>query len=165
MSLVLLFNQFEAPITGTAAGGNAPQMGSAFGRVQAGGSGGNTSGTGTAQQLRVYGRVGQVNGLGGTWVVVTTDANGFNDELMLTVLCQCLKLTLGEDPFWAQIGIPAQQSVITQIFPSLAVANIQTFFAPAFASLVITQASGPTPVYFVNAVTHSGSILTAVVAT
>ena len=166
MSLVLLFNQFEAPISGTAAGGNAEQTGAAFGRVQSGGSGGGgSSGTGTAQQLRVYGRVGQVNGLGGTWVVVTTDANGDNSNVMLTTLCQVLKLNLNEDPFFANYGIPAQQSVITQVFPTHYVTQTQTQFAPYFASLVITQAPGPTPVYFVKAVCHSGAILTATVAT
>ena len=37
MSLLLLFNQYEAPISGTAAGGNAEQTGAAFGRVQTSG--------------------------------------------------------------------------------------------------------------------------------
>ena len=164
MSLVLLFNQFEAPISGTAAGGNAEQMGAAFGRVQSGGGGGGT-GTGAVQQLRTYGRVGQVNGIGGTWVVITTDANGDNSNVFLTTLCQVLKLSLGEDPFFGNFGIPATQSVITQVFPTHYVTQTQTQFAQYFASLVITQAPGPTPVYFVKAVCHSGAILTATVAT
>ena len=167
MSLVLLFNQFEAPISGTAAGGNAEQTGAAFGRVQSGGGGGGGgTGNSTAQQLRVYGRVGQVNGIGGTWVVVTTDANGDNSNVMLTVLCQCLKLNLNEDPFFANYGIPAQQSVITQVFPDYYAAQTQTQFAPQFASLVITRVQGSNPpVYNVKAVCHSGAILTASVAT
>ena len=165
MSLVLLFNQYEAPITGTASGGNAPQMGAAFGRVQSGGTPGS-SGTGTTQQLRVSGRVGQVNGIGGTWVVVTTDANGDNSNIYLTVLCQVLKLSQNEDPFFANYGIPAQQSIISQTFPDLAAATTQTQFAPQFASLVITRVQGSSPpVYNVKAVCHSGALLTATVAT
>jgi hypothetical protein len=163
MSLLLLFNQYEAPITGTAAGGNAPQMGAAFGRVQTNGGGGTAgSGSGTAQQLRTYGRVGQVNGLGGTWQVVTTDANGFNDAVYLTTICQVLKLARNEDPFFANYGIPAQQSVISQTFPDLAAAQTQTQFAPFFASLVITRVQGSNPpVYNVSAVSHSGAIIPA----
>ena len=163
MSLLLLFNQYGGPIHGIGAGGNAEQTGAGFGLVQSGGTGGGS--TGTAQQLRVYGRVGQVNGIGGTWVVITTDANGDNSNVMLTVLCQCLKLNLNEDPFWNQIGIPAQTSVITQVFPTYYVTVIQKFFAQFFASLTITLAPGTTPVYFVRAVCFSGAILTATVAT
>jgi hypothetical protein len=160
MSLVLLFNQGGGPVSGTAAGGNAAQTGVAFGMQSGGyGSSGNI-----AQQLRTYGRVGQVNGMGGTWVTVTTDADGYNDAVMLTTLCQTLKLNLGESPFYA-VGIAAQQSVIQQVFPSYSVNQTQKLFAPNFASLVITQAPGPTPVYYVQVITHSGAILTATVAT
>lgn len=162
MSLVLLFNQGGGPISGTAAGSQAPQTGVAFGMQSGGyGSSGNV-----AQQLRTYGRIGQIPGQPGTgtWVTVTTDAGGDNSNVMLTTLCQTLKLNLGESPLYA-VGIAAQQSVIQQIFPSYSVNKTQQLFAPNFASLVITQAPGPTPVYYVKAVTHSGAILTATVAT
>ena len=43
--------------------------------------------------MRTYGRVGQVNGIGGTWVVIETDANGFNDNVYLTTLAQVLART------------------------------------------------------------------------
>ena len=107
-----------------------------------------------------------VNGIGGTWKVVTTDANGDNSNVYLTVLCQVLKLSQNEDPFFANYGIPAQQSIISQTFPDLAAATTQTQFAPQFASLVITRVQGSNPpVYNVKAVCHSGALLTATVAT
>jgi hypothetical protein len=165
MSLVLLFNQFEAPISGTAAGGNAEQTGAAFGRVQSGGGGGGGNGTGNTPQIRTYGRTGQVNGMGGQWRVILPDANGDVSNIWLTTLCQVLKLSRNEDPFFGNFGIPAQTSVIQQVFPTFYVNQTQAQFAQYFASLVITQAPGPTPVYFVKAVCHSGAILTATVAT
>ena len=115
--------------------------------------------TATAQGLRTYGRVGQVNGIGGTWVEVVTDANGYSDAVWLTTLAQCLKLNLGESPFWANYGIPAQQSVVTQVFPDYYAMQTQTQFAPYFATLVITRVpqSFP-PVYTVYAVCHSGAV-------
>jgi hypothetical protein len=116
--------------------------------------------------MRTYGRVGQINGMGGTWVQVDTDANGFNDQVYITTLIQCLKLNLGESPFYANRGIPAQQSVVTQVFPDYYAAQTQTQFSAFFASLVITRVQGSfPPAYRVNAVCHSGAILNAMVAT
>jgi hypothetical protein len=116
--------------------------------------------------VRTYGRVGQVNNQGGTWVVVQTDAAGFNDNVYLTAVAQVLKLNLGESPFWANYGIPAQQSVVTQVFPDYYAAQTQTQMAPYFASLIITRVQGSMPpVYTVTAVCHSGAILTQTVAT
>jgi len=91
---------------------------------------------------------------------VTTDANGFNDAVYFTTLLQCLRLNLGESPTYANYGIPAQQSVITQVFPDFYAAQTQTQFSPYFAALAITRvpASNP-PVYRVRAVTHAGAIL------
>jgi hypothetical protein len=116
--------------------------------------------------MRTYGRVGQVNGLGGTWVVVSTDADGFNDQVYFTTLIQCLKLNLGESPIYSNYGIPARQSVVTQVFPDFNASLTQTQFAPYFASLVITRVQGSfPPVYNVSAVGHSGAILNTQVAT
>jgi len=116
--------------------------------------------------MRTYGRLGSVNGMGGTWVEVSTDANGDNSNVYLTTIVQTLKLSLGESPFYASYGIPAQQSVVTQVFPDYYVTQTQTQFAPYFASLVITRQQGKTtPTYNVTALCHSGAILTATVAT
>lgn len=163
MSLVLLFNDPEkTTFFGTAVGGSTTQQGAAFARLQVAG----TAPSESVQQLRVYGRVGGVNGIGGTWVVVTTDANGDNSNVWLTVLCQALKLSLNEDPFFADYGIPAQQSVVTQVFPDYYAIRTQRQFAPYFASLVITRIQGSIPpVYSVQAVCYSGALLTATVAT
>jgi hypothetical protein len=106
--------------------------------------------------MRTYGRITNPDG-SKTWVVVQTDANGYNDMVWLTTLIQTLKLNLGESPFYAQYGIPAQQSVIQQVFPDYYVALTQQVFSPYFASLVISKTPGATtPSYQVNVTTHQG---------
>ena len=116
--------------------------------------------------MRTWGRTGQINGIGGTWTLVETDANGHNDQVYLTTLCQVLKLNLAESPFYSNYGIPAQQTVVTQVFPDFYAAQTQTQFAPYFAALSIVRVpySSP-PVYKVQAVCHSGAILSETVAT
>ena len=117
--------------------------------------------------MRTYGRIPNPNGPGLVWVEVDTDENGYNDEVYLTTLCQVLLLNLGESPFYATYGIPAQQSVLQQTFPDYYVSLTQQAFAPYFASLLI-QRTGVTangsPVYTVTAQPHQGAILTATVA-
>lgn len=109
--------------------------------------------------MRTYGRIANEDGTK-TWVVVQTDANGFQDNVYLTTLAQCLKLNLGESPMYANFGIPAYQTVVTQTFPDYYVMQTQTQFAPYFASLTITRVQGSfPPVYQVNAVCHNGAIL------
>lgn len=99
------------------------------------------------------------------WVEVDTDAAGFNDNVYLTTLVQTLQLNLGESPFFANYGIPAYQTVVTQVFPDFYVMTTQEQFAPLFASLVITRAQGSfPPIYNVTAVAHSGAVLTTQVA-
>lgn len=100
------------------------------------------------------------------WVMVTTDANGYNDNVMLTTLAQVLKLNLGESPFYANYGIPQYQTITTQVFPDYYVMQTQTQFSQYFASLIITRVKGvTTPTYNIAAITHSGAILNATVAT
>jgi len=113
--------------------------------------------------MRTYARVGQTDGLGGVWVEVDTDANGYNDMVWITTLIQTLRLNLGESPFFANFGIPAQQSVVTQVFPDFYVAQTQAQFAQYFASLVIQRIPGDSPTYQVNVVCHSGAVLTTTV--
>lgn len=100
--------------------------------------------------MRVYGRVN------GKWVVVQTDANGQNDYVYLTALIQCLKLNWNESPFWSNRGIPAQQSVVQQIFPDFYVALIQQQYAPYFASLQISKVNSTTPTYDISIITNQG---------
>jgi hypothetical protein len=112
--------------------------------------------------LRTYGRDAN-----GKWVVVQTDANGFDDNVWLTTLAQALKLTPGESPFFADVGIPAQQSIVTQVYPDFYVSLIQSRFAQYFASLNISRQisqDGITPEYRIDAVTNKGATISGTVA-
>jgi hypothetical protein len=109
--------------------------------------------------MRIWGRVNQVNGQGGTWQIVQTDANGRNDYVYATNLIQVLKLNLGESPFYADRGIPAQQSVMTQLFPDYYTYQTQKQFRQYFVSLAVSKVASPTPTYDITAVTHSGTVI------
>jgi hypothetical protein len=111
--------------------------------------------------MRTYGRI--YDELGNyRWVQINTDANGFEDSVMLTTLCQVLQLNLGESPFFANYGIPQYQTVITQVYPDYYVMQTQQQFASLFASLTITRIPNvDSPQYNIRAVSHSGAILDA----
>jgi len=114
--------------------------------------------------MRVYGTIENEEGQR-IWQVVTTDANGFNDNVYLTALCQDLLLQLGESPFYANFGIPATQSVQTQVPPDYWVMQTQQEYAQYFASLIISKVSrAANPTYKVVVITHQGAILTQEVA-
>lgn len=106
--------------------------------------------------MRTYGRTWNEDGTY-QWVQVSTDASGDDSAVWLTTLVQCLKLNLNESPFYAANGIPAQPSVVQQLFPDFYVALTQQFFAPYFASLIITKQDSPTPTYQVNVTTKQGA--------
>ncbi|GGA00524.1 hypothetical protein [Dyella caseinilytica] len=111
--------------------------------------------------MRTYGR-----DINGNWQVITTDVNGFNDNVFLTTLAQVLKLNLGESPFYANYGIPQYQTIVTQVLPDYYVMQTQTNLAPNFASLSITRVpNSDPPVYNVQAVCHSGAILNKTIYT
>ena len=115
--------------------------------------------------MRTYGRITNEDG-SKTWVEVATDANGFSDNVYLTTLAQCLKLNLGESPFYGNWGIPQYQTIMTQVMPDYYASQTQTQFAPYFASLTITRVQGSyPPVYNVNAVCHSGALINTTIAT
>lgn len=90
------------------------------------------------------------------WVEVSTTPSGQNDYVYITALIQCLKLNINESPFWADWGIPAQQSVIQQVFPDFYVSLIQQRYAPFFARLQITKVQSPIPTYNIEVVTNQG---------
>lgn len=100
------------------------------------------------------------------WVEVETDAQGFNDYVYVTALIQVLKLNLGESPFYANYGIPAKPSVVTQVAPDFYVAQTQRQFAGFFANLVIARVPAPvglpkdTPTYNIAVTTHFGVKIT-----
>jgi len=122
--------------------------------------------------MRTYGRTQDVLTGRKKWWVVITDINGFNDSVYLTDLAQVVKLNLGESPFFANWGIPAHPSVVTQIYPDLFLTRIQQQFAPHFASCIVSispvkqgsrdsfatgQEGGPAPRYYINVLTNYGS--------
>lgn len=110
--------------------------------------------------MRTWGRVFPTDGEAPRWVEVVTDANGNNDNVWITTLAQVLLLNLGESPFFANYGIPAQQSVITQVFPDYYVNQTQQQFSSYFASLIITKLPAPNPQYSVKVVTNQGVVTT-----
>ncbi len=119
--------------------------------------------------MRTYGRVTDLFGRR-RWVRVDTDDRGFNDLVYITTLAQALQLNLGESPFFADTGIPAHESVVTQIFPDFYVMRTQQQFSQHFASLIITKVPGqaedkfhaPGPTYRVDVTTHAGSTLPSI---
>ncbi len=93
----------------------------------------------------------------GAWVVLTDDG-----LVWLATLVQTLRLIEGESQFFANYGLPAIQSVITQIAPDAAVARTQAQFSPHFASLTIARDNTATePTYNVRAVLLDGTVVNA----
>lgn len=113
--------------------------------------------------LRTWGRPHNRDGTYGPWTLVTTDSNGQNDLVYFTTLCQVLLLNLNESPFYSNYGIPAHQSVVTQVFPDYYVAFTQQQFAPYFASLIVSKFPTSDPQYKVNVTTHAGVKLNATI--
>ena len=118
--------------------------------------------------MRTYGRIPNpastpIKPLPLIWTVVTTDAAGFNDLVYATTLIQVLKLNLGESPFYANYGIPAKISVVTQVAPDFYSMRTQQQFAQYFANLIIAKTAANPPTYQVNVTTHAGVKLSATV--
>jgi len=109
--------------------------------------------------VRTWGRVN------GVWTEVSTDANGFNDYVYITTLCQCLLLNLGEDPFFSNYGINAFPSVLTQVFPDYYTYQTQDQFKQYFASLTVQKVNSKTPTYNISVVTHFGVVFQVSLAT
>lgn len=112
--------------------------------------------------MRTYGRVVNQDG-SKSWVVVQTDANGFDDWVWVTTLLQVLKLNLGESPFYANYGIPAKPSIVQQVFPDFYVSRTQQQFAPRFASLSLAKLPSTTPTYSLQATLNQGAQVSATV--
>jgi hypothetical protein len=115
--------------------------------------------------MRTYGRVYATDG-SYQWIVVESDpVTGADDAVWLTTLLQALQLNLGESPFYAQYGIPDEQSIAQQLWPDYNVAVTQQQFAPYFAALIIAREPGAqSPTYNVNVTTNTGVKITATVA-
>lgn len=107
--------------------------------------------------MRTYGRIYDPLFDTYQWVEVGTDVGETDDAVWTTTLCQCLRLSLNESPFYADYGIPAQQSIIQQIFPDFYVTQTQSRFAQYFTSLSVAKLNLPAPVYNINAITLQGA--------
>lgn len=106
--------------------------------------------------MRTYGRDADT----GQWYEVTIDANGFDDDIQLTTLAQCLTSLTDESPFYPLHGIPAIDSIVNKTHPDYFVERIRGFFAPLFPSLsIIKQVDSVTntPTYNVFAVKNDGA--------
>lgn len=116
--------------------------------------------------MRTFGR--DTNGI---WQEVSTDSQGHDDAVWITSLAQAIKLTPGESPFYANVGIPAQQSIVTQVFPDFYVAQIQSKYAQYFTSLTVSKVPNvptdnpATPNYKVNIVTNRGAVINQTIVT
>ncbi len=94
----------------------------------------------------------------GKWVEIDTDTNGFDDPVWITTLAQCIKLQIGESPFFANYGIPVQQTIVTQVNPDFYVSQLQSQFAQFFSSLQVAKVSGASvPTYSINLITNQGA--------
>lgn len=86
--------------------------------------------------------------------------------IWLATLAQTLRLNQGESPFYANYGVPAQQSVISQIAPTTAVNRTQAQFSQYFSTLtVIRDPNATEPTYNVNATFLNGTTIQSVIAT
>ena len=117
--------------------------------------------------MRTYGRVYALNPDGSRqnpqppgypyWQQVSTDANGYNDAVMLTTLCQVLLLNLGESPFYANYGLPAVPTIVQQVQPDFYITRTQSQFAKYFAALIVAKLGSNPPAYKINVTTNQGA--------
>lgn len=113
--------------------------------------------------MRTYGRITNEDGTQ-SWVEVSEDDAGNFEYGYATTLIQCLKLSIGESPFYSNYGIPSQRSIIQQIFPDYYVTQTQQQFAPYFASLSVSSVGKTSPVYNIDILTTQGTKIRADVA-
>ena len=105
--------------------------------------------------MRTWGR-----NANGDWIKITE-----TNYIWLATLAQTLRLQQGESPFYANYGIPAHDSVMSQIAPDAAMARTQSQFAPYFATLTITKETTTAPTYNISAMFKNGTVIQSVVAT
>lgn len=115
--------------------------------------------------MRIWGRVTNADG-SKTWVEVSTAANGSNQAVYITWLAQALKLIFGESPFYANWGIPQQETIVTQVFPDYYVMETQRKFSSLFASLIMYRIPNTfPPQYQVSITTKTGASVEMIVPT
>lgn len=115
--------------------------------------------------MRTWGRITNQDGTK-EWVSVEADADGDFSYGWLTTLIQTLKLGLGESPFYAQYGIPVQQSIVTQVYPDYYVNILQQQFSSYFTSLSVSKVDGvDNPTYDIQVVFLNGTTYREQIAT
>jgi hypothetical protein len=105
--------------------------------------------------MRIWGRRYLPDGTY-VWDKTETAPDGSDDMVYVVDLVQVLRLNRNESPFYANWGIPAQQSVIQQVFPDYYVTLTQQQFSAFFASLIVARLAAPDPTYRVSVTTNQG---------
>jgi len=106
--------------------------------------------------MRTYGKTNT-----GQWVQV--NEIGY---IWLATLAQTLRLNQNESPFYVNYGLPAHDSVMSQIAPDAAVNRTQSQYAPYFATLtVVKQLNAANPTYNISAIFQNGTVVQSQVAT
>ena len=106
--------------------------------------------------MRTYGK-----NANGQWIEVLETS-----YVWLATLAQTLRLNEKESPFYANYGIPAHDSVMSQVAPDLAINRTQSQYAPYFANLsIVRDLNYDQPTYNVSAVFQNGTVFQSQVAT
>lgn len=106
--------------------------------------------------MRTYGK-----NANGQWIEVLETS-----YIWLATLAQTLRLNEKESPFYANYGLPAHDSVMSQTAPTVAINRTQSQYAPYFANLSVTKNELATqPTYNISAVFQDGTIFQSEVAT
>lgn len=102
----------------------------------------------------------------GLWFEVTTDENGYNDDVYLTTLAQVLQSDINESWFYPKLGIPGRQSAIGRTHPDYFVGRVKNYFAQYFDNINVVQTieeDTQNPVYYVDVIKNDGSIYKATI--
>lgn len=98
--------------------------------------------------MRTYGRTPT-----GQWVEITETS-----YIWLATLAQTLRLNEKESPFYANYGIPARDSVRTQVAPTIAISRTQSQYSQYFANLSVTKDEfAVDPTYNISAIFLNGT--------
>lgn len=114
--------------------------------------------------MRTYGRTHDSAGNPTGWVVIETDDQGHSDYVWATTVAQTILLNLGESPIYGNYGMPAHQTIMSQVYPDYYITQIQQQYSQYFASLSIQRVEATYPSYKINIMTHQGTVLQATVA-
>jgi hypothetical protein len=103
--------------------------------------------------MRAYGIVN------GKFVKVTEEST-----VWATTFIHTLKLNLGESPFFANYGLPSQESVMTQIAPDFFIEHTRQQYSDKFAILKMTTKAAINPTYDAFIMTKQGKTITERIA-